>query len=160
MTKQDIHQRFIDQLAAELESMTLSAKRSFDTATDTEHHAKSKYETFSLETSYLARGQAKRVKELTTALELLRLLPLKTFDAATPVQLSALVRLEAADGERRCLFFGPAAGGEAITATGETITILTSSSPLGQAILGEKTGHTFGIKIGGTRQTFTIVSVE
>ena len=160
MTKRDIHQRFVDQLTKELESITAAAKKTIATATNEEHQAKSKYETFSLESSYLARGQAKRVEELTDALERLRMLPLKKLNDTSPIQLSALVRLEANAGERRTLFFGPAAGGEEIVVDGEEMIIVTSQSPLGQAVLGKTVGDTFDMKMGIDTQTFTVVSVE
>ena len=160
MTKKDIHQCFVDQLTSELESLTAAAKNTIATATNKEHHAKSKYETFSLESSYLARGQAKRVEELTDALERLRMLPLKKLNDTAPIQLSALVRLEASDGEKRTVFFGPAGGGEEIIVDGEEIIIVTSRSPLGQAVLGKTVGDAIDIKMGIDAQTFTVVSVE
>jgi transcription elongation GreA/GreB family factor len=160
MTKQDIHQRFIDQLGAELESITAAARSSFATATSDEHRAENKYDTFKLESSFLARGQAKRVEEVTHALECLQMLPLKELNDTSPIQLSALVRLKADDGERRTLFFGYAAGGESITVDGEEITMVTSSSPLGQALLGKTVGDSFSLKMGPTTHTFTVVSVE
>lgn len=160
MTKADIHQAFIDQLRSELESITAAAKNSINVATNQEHQAKSKYDTFSLESSYLARGQAKRVEELADALERLEMLPLKDLDETSPIQLSALIHLEAGDGEKRCLFFGPAGGGEEISVNGEDVIIVTSSSPLGQAVLGKKVGDSFQMKMGIDTQTFTVVSVE
>lgn len=160
MTKKEIHQRFVEHLSAELETITAAAKKSFATATDEEHHAEGKYDTFKLESSYLARGQAKRVAELTQALESLRLLPLQELNRASRIQLSALVRLTSAKGEKRTLFLGAAAGGERITADGEEITIITSRSPLGQALLGKTTGDTFDMTIGIDTHRFTVVSVE
>ena len=160
MTKRDIHRRFIRRLTTELESITAAAKTSFATATSDEHRAENKYDTFKLESSFLARGQAKRVEELTHALECLQMLPLKALHGTSPIQLSALVRLEAGDGERRTLFFGFAAGGESIVVAGEEITMVTSSSPLGQALLGKAAGDVFDIKMGGATHTFKVVSVE
>ena len=160
MTKQEIHQCFLDQLTEELDALTAATKNTIATATDKEHQAEDKYDTFSLESSYLARGQAKRVDELTDTLERLQLLPLKELNDTTPIQLSALVRLEATDGETRTLFFGPAAGGEEIVINGEEIIIVTSSSPLGQAVLGKVVGDSFDIKMGIDTQTFTVMTVE
>jgi transcription elongation GreA/GreB family factor len=159
MTKKEIHQRFVEQIAAELAVISDAAEKEMATATNAEHQAKSKYETFSLETSYLARGQAKRVAEFSVALEQLQMLPLKELSDKTPVQLSALVRLEGADGSKRVLFFCPAAGGESIMADGEVITIVTSESPIGRAVVGKYTGHTFEIRLGGDTQMLIIKSV-
>ena len=160
MTKKEIHQGFIDQLSAELDTLTMATKNAISTATNKEHQAKSKYDTFSLESSYLARGQAKRVEECTDALERLQMLPLKDLDDHSLIQLSALVQLEEENGNTRTLFFGPAAGGKELTVENETITIVTAKSPLGRAVLGKKTGYTFSIRLGATQQTFVIKSVK
>ena len=159
LSKKAIHRRFMDQLAGELESITSAAKQSFATATDEAHHAEHRYDTFKLESSFLARGQAKRVEELTGALDSLQMLPLKALHDTSPIQLGALVRLKAGDGNTRALLFGSAAGGETITVNGEEITIVTAGSPLGQAVLGKSVGDAFDIEIGGATHTFTVLSV-
>ena len=51
MTKKDIHQRFVEKLSAELESLTAAVKNAISMATDEAHRAESKYDTFSLESS-------------------------------------------------------------------------------------------------------------
>lgn len=160
LTKQDIHQQFIRQLTAELETITSAARSSIATATSEAHHAEGKYDTFSLETSYLARGQARRVEELRRALERLHLMPEKALGTTDPVQLSALVHLQDENGEKRVLFFGSAGGGERIQVQGEEIVIVTSQSPLGRAILGKTAGDHFNINLAGNNQTFTVLSVE
>jgi len=160
MNKRDIHQRFIDQLTAELESITAVARKSFATATSEEHHAEHKYDTFKLEASFLARGHAKRVEDLASALESLRILPLRRLSQSSPIQLGALVGVKSSNGEIRTLLFGSAAGGETISVNQDEVTIVTSQSPLGQAILGKTAGDTFSLKIGAATQTFEIMSVE
>ncbi len=160
MEKKDIHRLFVQQLEHELEGIAAAARSSFSTATSEAHHAEGKYDTFSLETSYLARGQAKRVAELSEALERLRHLPLNELGPEAPVQLSALVRLEAGDGEKRILFFGSAGGGEKIRVAGDDIVLVTSQSPLGRAVLGRTVGERIEISIAGKRQTLTVMSIE
>ena len=160
LSKKDIHRRFMNQITTELETITAAAKQSFATATNEEHHAEHRYDTFKLESSFLARGQAKRVEELTSALESLQMLPLKALRDTSPIQLGALILLKAEDGKTRALFFGSAAGGETITVDGEEITIVTSGSPLGQAVLGKTVGDTFDLKIGSATHTFTVLSVR
>ncbi len=160
MTKKAIHQALLRQLSQELETIQSAARASFATATSDAHHAEGKYDTFSLETSYLARGQAKRVAELRDALERLQLIALKPLTPDDPVQLGALVRLETEAGNQRLLFFGSAAGGETITADGEEIVIVTAQSPLGRAVLGKIVGERFDIRIAGQQQTFTLIAVE
>ena len=160
MVKQDIHRSFINLIASELESLTAAAKNSASMATSEAHRAESKYDTFSLESSYLARGQAMRIEELTLALQRLQALPLNDLDDTAPIRLGALIRLETSDGVKRTLFFGPAGGGEKLIADGEEIVIVTARAPLGSALLGKTVGNTFDFKIGKATQTFTVISVE
>jgi len=160
MNKQDIHKQFIRQLETELETITSATKSSIATATSEAHQAEGKYDTFSLETSYLARGQAQRVADLRQALERLQQMPVKPLEKNAPVQLSALVRLTAEDGEKRVLFFGSAGGGERIQMNGEDIVIVTAQSPIGRAVLGKKAGESFTLNLGGNNQTFIVTSVE
>jgi transcription elongation GreA/GreB family factor len=159
MTKKEIHKRLIDQMTRELKAITAAARTSFATATDDAHRAEHKYDTFKLESSFLARGQAKRVEELTVALDSLQMLPLKRLRGRSPVQLGALVGLRAADGGMRTLLFGSAAGGETIGVDGEDITVVTSGSPLGQAVMGKTVGDRIEIRIGNTAHTYTVESV-
>ena len=159
ITKHDIHQRFIEQMAKELGAITASAKASFAAATDDAHRAEHKYDTFKLEESFLARGQAKRVKELTDALESLQMLPVDDLPEGSPVQFGALIRLKAKNGTVSTLLFGSAAGGETLVVEGEEITVVTAQSPLGQAVLGKTAGETFEMKIGRDLQAFAIISV-
>ncbi len=160
MTKKDIHKRFVAKITSELEAITASAKKSFATATSDEHRAEHKYDTFKLEESFLARGQAKRVDELAAALESLQLLPLKKLHATSLIQLGALVRLRSSEGENRAFLFCAAAGGETIDVQGEEIIIVTARSPLGQAVLGKTVGATFDFKIGPTTHTYAVVSLQ
>ena len=160
MTKNEIHRCFVDRLSSELEALTAAAKNSASMATSEAHRAESKYDTFSLEASYIARGQAQRVEELTFALQRLQSLPLSALNASAPIRLGALVRLASGDGAKRVLFFGPAAGGEKISADGGEVVIVTARSPLGLALLGKTAGDTFDFKIGKASHTYTVMSVE
>ena len=159
MQKKEIHQQLIAKVTTELEAITEAAKKSFATATSEEHRAESKYDTFKLESSFLSRGLAKRVEELTRALESLHAIPLFEFGKDSPVQESALVRLQARDGKTLALFLGSDVGGETITVDGEEISIISANSPLGRAVSGKRTGETFTFQIGKATNTFTVLSV-
>ena len=159
MTKQQIHQAFIDQLQCELESLSAAAKNSFDVATDEAHQAESKYDTFSLESSYLARGQAMRVEELREALLRLDTMPLPAFGPSTPIDHGALVRLGVDDGSTQAVFVAPVAGGEEMIVDDEEIIIVSPGSPLGRAVMSQTEGARFEMKVEFGSRTFTILSV-
>lgn len=160
MTKSDVVEAFIGQLSAERNAMTAAARHAFETATDSEHQARSKYDTFSLESSYLARGQAKRVEALSEAIQQLRTLPVKFCDSSAPIALGALVRLKGRGGQGRILLFANSAGGEELTLEGVEVMIVTPAAPLGQAIRGKRTGDLVQIRMGAELQSFTVASVE
>ncbi len=159
-TKKEIHQRFIEALTSELESLTAATRNSISQATSEAHRAESKYDTFSLESSYLARGQAQRVEELRFALDRLSALAVKELSGASPIQHGSLVRLEAADGKARTLYFCPGGGGEQVAVDGEEVCIVTAQSLLGKALLGKFAGAAFELKIGRATQTYRIAAVE
>ena len=158
-SKKIIHRLLIDHVQAELDAITDAAKKSFATATSDEHRAESKYDTFKLESSFLSRGLAKRVEELTTALESLQGLDLKKLNKHTPVQVSALIRLKSDDGKTLAIFLGPDAGGESIRVDGEEISIVSARSPLGIAVLNKLVGDTFELTTGKATTRFTVLSV-
>lgn len=160
MNKQEIHRCLVDQACKELESITISAKSSFSTATSDQHRAEGKYDTFKLESSFLSRGLARRVAELTTAMEALQGIPLPDLNQTSPVQIGALVRLKCADGKPVVLLLGTAASGESISVSGEEISVVNCSSPLGQAVLNKRVGDTFEIKTGKATHSFTVQTVE
>ncbi len=160
MNKLDIHRRLVDQARTELESITVSAKNAFATATSEQHRAEGKYDTFKLESSFLSRGLAKRVAELTNALEALLDIPLPDLDRTSPVQAGALVRLKCDDGKPLALFLGTGPGGEALMVDGEEISVVSSGSPLGLVVLGKRMGDTFEITTGKATHAFTVLSVE
>lgn len=76
-----------------------AARASAALATDAEHRARSKYETFSLESSYLARGQAMRVGEIREACSRLKAFRLADFSMEEAVQPGALVKVLNEKGE-------------------------------------------------------------
>lgn len=160
MNKTDIHRRLVNQAIEEFAAITDSARKTFKTATSEEHRAESKYDTFKLESSFLSRGLAKRVAELTDALAALQGVPLMVIGPTSPVQVGALVRLKAVDGTTLVLFLGAGAGGESISVDGAEINVVSAAAPLGQAVLDKRVGDTFEIKIGNATQSFTVLSVE
>ena len=68
MNKPDLLRAILESLAVELETAVREAKAASDAATDPDSRAENKYDTRALESSYLARGQARRVTELQESL--------------------------------------------------------------------------------------------
>ena len=108
--------------------------------THEESRAENDKDTRALESSYLARGQARRVAELSAAVAALGAMPIRSYDESRPLALSALVQLE---GERCSgwYFVASAGGGARLEHAGAQVAVLTPASPLGRAILGRCVGE-------------------
>ena len=99
-------------LRAQLERLARAALAAHAAATDPGSKAESKYDTRSLEESYLATGQARQVKELAGTLAIFENLAVPDFRAEDAIDVGALVEtLRAGSGEAAWFFLAPAAGG-------------------------------------------------
>ncbi len=141
--KTEILKTCVLKFEKQVHDLETAAKASASLATDAEHRARSKYETFSLETSYLARGQAKRVAEMREVLSKLRVYKPKTFAKGEGVQMGALVRVEEQNGGQQVYLLVPVGGGEEVMYEGENIQLVTLQSPIAQVLLGKKAGESF-----------------
>ena len=103
----------------------------------------------------MAQGQANRAQELKRALHAYQTMTLQKFQGSAPIRLSALVTLEASDGESRTLFIGPQEGGLKLVEDDQEVVVITPGSPLGKELLGKCVGDL--VKIG--KKDFEIVTV-
>lgn len=135
--------RLLDAIRAELRArfdrLTRAAKDAHAAATDPGSKAESKYDTRSLEASYLAAGQARQLEDLARDVSLFDAVTLPDFAIDDPVDAGALVEAEL-HGESTWFLLAPAAGGLEITHDGLEITLLTPESALYQKLLGLRTG--------------------
>jgi transcription elongation GreA/GreB family factor len=128
-------------LAADLAVFSIAAKTAHAASIHEENIPDNKYDTLSLEASYVAQGQANRAQELKGALHAYQTLTLQQFEGDAAIRLTALVTLEAEDGEVRLLFIGPQEGGLKLTLNHEEILVITPGSPLGTALIGKSVGE-------------------
>lgn len=79
----------------------------------------------------------------------------KPFEKAAAIDLGALVELK---GRRERLLFliGPSAGGTEVTVDGVEITVLTPQSPLGQQLMGRRTGDRVTLPPGEERRVGSV----
>ncbi len=126
----------LQQVQALLDETTASQKASVEGATHEESRAENDKDTRGLETTYLARGLAKRVVELRQAKAALVALNLSP---ATRVALGALVGVEDEEGDVRTFLMAPAGGGMTVDVDGP-IAVITPQSPLGRGLMGREEG--------------------
>lgn len=127
--KTKLLQKVITTIRKEHEALTRALADTSAAATDPDSKAESKYDTRSLEMSYLAAGQAKQAEQLGEALQQLEKFQLPEFALNDPVDLGALVELEQ-DGIWNYFLLLPAGGGVEVSEGELSATILTPESPL------------------------------
>jgi hypothetical protein len=127
------------ELRATLERLTRAARDSHAAATDPGSKAESKYDTRSLEASYLAAGQARQAAELAADLELFESLSLPAFAMDDAIDAGALVEAELS-GESQWFLLAPGAGGLTVDWEGREVTLLTPASPLYRSLMGLRAG--------------------
>lgn len=136
-------ERLLDAIRAELRSrfdrLSRAAKEAHAAATDPGSKAESKYDTRSLEASYLAAGQARQVDELAQDITAFDSITLRDFEADDEIEAGALVEVDL-DGDSSWFLLAPAAGGLEVEWEGRDITLLAPSSALYQRLLGLKMG--------------------
>jgi len=137
-----------------------AAQEAHHVATHEENIAENKYDTMGLEASYLAHGQKKRQAECEADLICIKALQPIIFNAETAITIGAVILLENIETEtQQWLFLSPAAGGVQLQYTGKTITLITPSSPLGQALIERHQGDDFELSIQGKKVAFEVLSV-
>jgi hypothetical protein len=144
---------------AELATLVLAAKNTREGATHEDARPENDKDTRSTEAAYLAHGQAKRVSELERTVSLLKALPLRAFEAETPIAVGALVRLVEDERELWC-FLSRGGGGLRATVGGAQIQVTTPDSPLGQALVGRTEGDDIEVLTGRGKREYSIDRVR
>ena len=127
------------ELGGRLSRLSKAAIEAHAAATDPGSRAEGKYDTRSLEASYLATGQARQVEELADAVRRFGALSLPDFDMDDPIEAGALVEVEMA-GETVHFLLAPAAGGLTVVQEGREVTLLAPGSELYGKLLGKRVG--------------------
>ncbi len=128
------------ELRAQLERLSKAALEAHAAATDPGSKAEGKYDTRSLEASYLAAGQARQVDELAESVRIFESLDLPDFKMEDAIDAGALVGANLA-GETTYFLLAPTSGGLEITHQGREITLLTPASELYRNLLGMRVGQ-------------------
>ena len=128
------------ELRNRLERLSKAAFEAHAAATDPGSKAEGKYDTRSLEASYLAAGQARQVDELAEAVRIFETLSFPDFQMEDPIDSGALVETDL-NGETAHFLLVPASGGLEIDYEGREITLLTPDSPLYRKLLGMTVGE-------------------
>jgi transcription elongation GreA/GreB family factor len=150
----------IAQLEADLAAMTKAARDAHAAATHEEAKPENDKDTRALEASYLAAGQAERVRELEGAIKALGRLEVRALGEGAIISASALITLEDDDGAESTYFLAPHGGGLRVALADGAVQVLTPQSPLGQALLGRTRGDVVELRARGRLRELTVVDVR
>jgi transcription elongation GreA/GreB family factor len=159
MNKAQLVKHIITSLTESLGVLEKAARASHEEATHESSKAESKYDTRGLEAAYLAGGQARQAREILDSIKAYEALVTRDFASGEPIELTALVDLDA-DGTHSTYFIGPKNGGLEIKHRRKEIMVITPQSPLGQNLVGRKAGQRWAAKLGGLTVKYHIVSVS
>ena len=158
MNKRALVKKIIAQLQKELESYARAARTAHEEATDPQNKAENKYDTRGLESAYLASAQSRQAADTQAAIEAFEKLALKNFKDADLIDLAAFVEVETR-GERMFFFVGPCKGGLEVQHGSEEVVVITPQAPLGQQLVGRKTGDRFKWGTGASALEYRIIAV-
>lgn len=159
VSKQKIVEQILTHLNEELSRMLEAAKASHEAATHEESRSEDKHDTRGLEASYLAGAQANRAAELKRQISIYRLLPIKEFTSADSIGPGALIELEF--NQRRNFYFLVGQGeGMSLRVDGQMIQVITPRAPLGEALLGRKSGDWVEVEMGNQSREYQIISIS
>ena len=154
-SKGALKKELLEQLEAQLQTARDSHAAAAAAATDDEARPENDKDTRGLEQSYLARGHAQRVADLEAAVASITVMNPRSFTEDDAVALGALIEVEDEKGTRE-LWLVPHGGG-IVLAGG--VTVVTPTSPLGQALVGKRVDDDVELAHSGAKRTMTIVSI-
>ena len=141
--------------AAERAALARAQADAMAAATHEEAKPENDKDTRALEASYLARGQAERVRVLEQESNALEFLPVRAFKTDDPIALGALVDA-AVDGEPTVYFLAPCSGGDRV----DGVQVVTPLSPVGRALVGRTAGESLELKITSKVREIEIAGVR
>ncbi len=147
VNKQALLDQITTVLSDELAVLTRAANDAFAAATDPDSKAENKYDTRTLEASYVARGQAQRVAELQEAVHTFQSMSSTPLPAGSAINLGTLVSLKTSEGTSH-YFIAPCAGGTEVMQEEQEVYVITPASPLGQKLMGKRVGDGVPLRAG------------
>ncbi len=161
LNKQALRAEIVRRLEGERDTLAAAQKATSEGVTHEDVKPEGDKDTRATEASYLARGQAKRVAELSADTEKVRAMALRSFSSADAVTISALVDLADDDGKSLGpLFLAPAGGGMHLEVGDAAVRVITPQSPLGRALIGARLGDFVEVARAGRTEELEVLAVR
>lgn len=158
MNKDKLITAIIDRLQHDLNNAITAAEQAHLASTDEQSIAETQYDTLAIESAYLAEGQSRRIGEIQQAISQLQQFIIKPFTENCAIDVGACVQLaEQTDTalaknnqvkNNQWYFICPVAGGMSISLEGNSYTIITPQSPVGQNLIGKCLDDDFELNLG------------
>ena len=158
-SKKRVIAALVAQVKSDLQGATATQQATHAGATHEESRAENDKDTRGIEASYLARGLAKRVSELSATARAVASLAVRPFEEGEAASVGAVVRVEDEDGEEVSYLLSPSGGGRSVDVDGATIKVVTPQSPLGRALLGRTAGDDVEVRTPRGVRECTVVAV-
>ncbi len=154
MKKRIILKALLAKLEEDLIRQRDANKRASAGATDSETRAETKWDTCSLEASYIARGHAQQFAKLTSDIQQLQVMTLPDC-RNRPIEVGALVELDIGFGAKH-MFLLYCGGGIELSVEGNEVTVITIESPIGSALIGKQKGDSFSFREGSSGKVLDV----
>lgn len=141
MNKREVIALVRAEFKAQFDRLKRASDASREEATNEENKSEGKYDTRSVEASYLAAGQADRAETLAASLQTFNAEPFPAFPKGSTVAVGALVEVDFGD-EIAAFLLAPTGGGMTVDYHGVEVTLLAPSAPLRRQLQGLKAGDT------------------
>lgn len=154
--KKKIIEELLLKVRTELAALESASKSAKSYVTEGDIKSDGKYDTRGIEAGYLAGAQEKRVEELKLELQMLEEIPVRDFSKDEEVGIGSLVDLTF-KGQTRRYFIAPTAGGTMLNIDETPILVISTFSPIGDAVFGTTLGEEFELE---TPQELRLYKVE
>lgn len=158
LDKEALRERLLEMLRTARDVVAAAQRTTQEGVTHADARSEGDKDMRATEASYVARGQAMRVEALEADVGRVQAMKLRAFGEDDPVALGAVVTLDGEGGERR-VFVAPAGGGERLEAGGVVVAVVTPSSPLGRALIGQHVGDDVRYRRGDVEDQAEILEI-
>jgi len=157
--KDAIKKALLEKVELELKALESAAQITKEYAQDGDIKSDGKYDTRGIEAGYLAGAQLKRLEELKLEKQMLEEIPIKNLAPHDEISLGALVDIKL-NNITRTYFLCSTAGGTMLEVEGQGILVISVFSPIGDAIVGLKSGDEFELEGASGVRTYQIMKVK
>ena len=157
--KKKIIDELLSKVRSELSALETASKSAKAYVTDGDVKSDGKYDTRGIEAGYLAGAQERRVEELKLELQMLEEIPVREFSKDDEVAIGSLVDLSF-NGQTRRYFIAPTAGGTMLNIDGTAILVISTFSPIGDAVFGTTLSEEFELETPNELRRYKVEAIS